>query len=65
MASLARTVEEERQALAELQEEVEGKRLVWRDLRISAGGGRGEGGKDVGGEEGEDSKEGGEKGAAE
>ncbi len=50
--------------MAELQEEVDGKRTVWRELRIAAGGGRGEGGKE-GTEEMEETKEGGEKGTAE
>jgi len=42
-ASLAQTVEEERKVLAELQEEVEGKKRVWKEMRISEGGGGGKG----------------------
>jgi hypothetical protein len=64
VASLANTVEEEREGLAKLQEEVEKKRKVWRGLRIAqgGGGGGGEGEKEGGVEEG---KEGVEEGSAE
>ena len=55
VASLAKTVEEEREGLAKLQQEVEKKRKVWRGLRITqgGGGGGGEGGKEGGKEGGE------------